>query len=145
MERIPAPAERGILPGPRAVAIGTRQALEAGRVAGGSTRIGNGGAVTRDTSRLCVGGSPIGAFRRLPCRSHSGEPGDRGAAAVRGPAGAHGPGFLDLAGDLRLKLGLSVQCAGHRLGALRRITRELACLEAKCFDDGGFHDVDFSG
>ena len=69
VERIAAPAERGILPGPRAVAIGTRQALEAGRVAGGSARIGNGGAVARDTSCLCVGGSPIGAFGRLPCRS----------------------------------------------------------------------------
>ena len=145
MERIAAPAERGILPGARAVAIGTRQALEAGRVAGGGAGIGHGGAVARDTPRLSVRGSPIGAFGRLPCRGKPGQAGDRGAAAVCRPAGAHGPGFLDLAGDLRLKLGLSIERAGHRLGALRRITRELAGLQAQSLDDGGFHDVDFAG
>ena len=116
VEFIPAPAERGIFPGPRAVAIGTRQALEAGRVAGGSAGIGDSGTVARDTSRLRSCRTRIGAFGRLPCRRKPGQAGDRGAAAVRGPAGAHRPGFLDLAGDLRLKLGLGVERAGHRLG-----------------------------
>ena len=68
VERISAPAERGILPGARTVAIGTRQALEAGRVAGGSAGIGHGGTVARDTSRLRSCRTRIGAFGRLPCR-----------------------------------------------------------------------------
>ena len=65
VERISAPAERGILTGPRVVAIGARQALEAGRVAGGSASIGHGGAVARNTSRLRSCRTRIGAFGRF--------------------------------------------------------------------------------
>ena len=145
VQRVAAPAERGILAGAPCVAVDACHALEAGGIAGGCARTIDHGTVARDPPRFGGSGTSARVFCGLAGHRQAPEPGDGPAGAFARTARAHGLGLGRLAFDLRLQPGLRVERPGHRLGALGDVAGKLARLQAKRLDDGAFHFIDLTG